>query len=120
MDKRLQKALDFSNFRISLFNQKESIKLKVDNILTYACNGGIFKVTIELITFIKTLQDLGHKSVVLLDRNQNPIEVTDLEKFQKDILSKYFEATNYFNSEYTKLKKARSVKEQFEDIIKEK
>lgn len=119
MDSRLEKALEFSNYRISLFNQKENIKLKVDNILTYACNGGIFKASLDLVTFIKTIQDLGHTSVVLLDRNQNPIEINDLPKFQKDILSKYFEATNYYHSEYTKLRKTRSVKEQFEDIIKE-
>ena len=119
MDERLQKALDFSNYRISLFNQKENIRLKVESLLTYACNGGIFKASIELITFIKTVEDLGYNSVVLIDTNQNPIEISDLKKFQNDILSKYFEATNFYHSEYTKLRKTRSVKEQFEDIIEE-
>lgn len=119
MDDRLQKALDFSNYRISLFNQKESIKLKVDTLLTYACNGGVFKASAELVSFIKILIDLNHQSVVLLDINQNPIEITDLAKFQTDILSKYFEATNYYHSEYTKLRKTRSVKDQFVDIIEE-
>lgn len=119
MDDRLQKALDFSNYRISLFNQKENIKLKVETLLTYAINGGIFKVSPELITFVKTIKDYEYNSVVLLDLNQNPIEITDLDKFLKDIISKYFEATNFYHSEYTKLRKTRSVKEQFDDIIKE-
>ena len=120
MDDRLKKALDFSQYRISLFNQKENIKLKVDTLLTYAVNGGIFKISPELISFVKTITDMGHKYVVLLDVNQNPIEIADLPTFLNEIISKYFEATNFYYSEYTKLRKMRSVKEQFEDIVNEK
>lgn len=119
MDDRLQKALDFSNYRITLFQQKENIKLKVDTILTHAVNGGIFKSSPELITFVNLIKNMGHTSVVLLDKNNNPIEITNLDDFQNNLLSKYFEATNYYHSEYTKLRKARSVKENFEDILVE-
>ena len=44
---------------------------------------------------------------------------TDLEKFQSDLLSRYFEATNFYYAEYSKLRKSRSVKENFDDIISE-
>lgn len=119
MDDRLQKALDFSNYRITLFLQKENIKVKVDSLLTYAINGGIFKANIELITFVNLIKSQGHTSVVLIDKNNNPVEITDLETFQSDLLSRYFEATNFYYSEYTKLRKTRSVKENFDDIVSE-
>jgi hypothetical protein len=119
MDDRLQKALDFSNYRVSLFNQKENIKLKIETLLTFAINGGIFKISPELISFVKNIKDMGHDYVVLIDMNQNPIEIQNLENFLNDITSKYFEATNYYYVEYTKLRKLRSVKEQFDDIINE-
>ena len=119
MDNRLKTALEFSNYRVSLFNQKENIKLKVDSILACGINGGLFKATPDLISFTKLILDSGRDSVVLIDSNGNPIEISDLETFHKDLLSKYFEATNYYYAEYSKLKKARSVKGQFSDLFKE-
>jgi hypothetical protein len=120
MDDRLQKALDFSKYRISLFNTKENIKIKVDSMLTFSVNGGIFKISTDLISFVKAMKDSGYSYLVILDMNKNPIEISNLDNFLKDITSKYFEATNFYYSEYTKLRKMRSVKEQFEDIIEEK
>jgi hypothetical protein len=120
MDDKLQKALVFSYYRVSLFNQKENIKLKMETMLVFAINGGIFKVSSDLITFVKSIIDLGYETVVLIDSNGNPIEITDLPTFLKDITSKYFEATNFYHAEYSKLKKARSVKDQFSDIFETK
>ena len=110
MDERLEKALEFSKYRIALFNHKEDLKLKLNNMLIHAENGGIFRITQELITFVKLLVDRGNDKVVLIDQNGNPIEVSDLEAFLDDIISKYFEATNFYHAEYTKLRLARSVK----------
>jgi len=116
MDDRLQKALEFSKYRIGLFNRKEDLKLKVNNMLVHSYNGGIFRSTHELITFVKLLLDQAHTRVVLVDENGNPIEVTDLQAFFDDILSKYFEATNYYHTEYTNLRAARSVNSIYEFI----
>jgi hypothetical protein len=117
MDDRLQRAIEFANYRVSLFNSKENIKLKVDTMLTHAVNGGIFKATVDLINFTKLVIDLGHDYVVLIDINGNPIEITNVTEFHSEILSKYFEATNYYNIEYRKLKQARTVRDQFHDLF---
>jgi len=109
MDERLKKALDFSNYRISLFNRKEEIKTKVNTMLTYSFNGGIFKITPELVSFTKLVIDSGKTNVVLIDSNSNPIMIDNVEKFFSDIFSRYFETTNYYNTEYSTLKKARTV-----------
>jgi len=119
MDEKLQKALDASNHRLNLLNLKENIKIKVDTLITYAINGGLFKATRELIVFTKLTIDLGHTSVVLIDENGNPIEITDITAFHAELLDRYFQATNYYNTEYIKIKKIRSSTELFSEISKE-
>lgn len=119
MDDRLKRAIEFANYRVSLFNSKENIKLKVDTMLTYAVNGGIFKATVDLINFTKLVIDLGHDSVVLIDINGNPVEITDIPVFHAEILSKYFEATNYYNIEYSKLRRARTIRDQFPGLFED-
>lgn len=109
MDERLEKALEFSNYRMGLFQRKEDLKLAIQNALTYAYNGGIFKISRELINFVKLIIDEGKQRAVLIDSNGNPIEIIDLHKFYEDAFDKYFEATNLYHDEYTRLKSARSV-----------
>jgi len=108
MDEKLQRALDASNFRLNLLNLKENITLKVDTLSVFAINGGIFKINRELIAFTKLVLDSGKTSVVLIDDNNNPIEITNIQSFYDAILDKYFQATNFYHAEYTKLKKMRS------------
>jgi hypothetical protein len=47
--------------------------------------------------------------IVLLDSNENPILVENLEVFRDEIFSRYFEVTNEYFQEFDKIKKARSV-----------
>ena len=119
MDERLSKALEFSNFRVSLFNKKENIRLKMDTMLSYATNGGLFKSTPELISFIKIIIDSGKDEIVLVDVNGNPIEITDIPKFYNELMSRYFQATNFYYVEYEKIRKARSVKVTFAEMFDE-
>lgn len=119
MDERLKKALEFSNYRIGLFNLKENIKLKSETILTHAVNGGIFKANMDLINFLDMLVRQERESAVLIDSNGNPIEITDLMGFRDELMDRYFRATNFYHVEYTKLKKARSVKDQLGDLFEE-
>ena len=119
MDDRLKKALEFSNYRISLFQRKEDLKLNMANMLTHANNGGIFKIDPTLICFVKQLVDKKKIRAVLIDSNENPIEVTDLKEFYNVIFNKYFEATNLYHIEYSKLKSSRTVSSLY-DFIEEK
>jgi hypothetical protein len=124
MDELLQnvlgKALDQAHYRINLFNIKENIKIKTESIMTHAANGGVFKADRNLISFVKAVIDHGYTTVVLIDINGNPIEITDVKGFYAEIFSKYFEATNYYHIEYTKLKRARTTVDQFSLILSEK
>lgn len=108
MSVKLNKALEFANYRITLNNQHEALKAKTQSLLSYSVNGGTFTIDRELITFCKTLSDMGHKEVVLLDIYNNPIQVV-LEDFSEEIVSRYFEVTNDYFMEYEKIRKARKV-----------
>jgi len=119
MDEKLEKALAAANHRLNLLNLKENLKIKFDTIVTYATNGGIFKATRELIVFVKIIIDSNRSTVVLIDENGNPIEITDIPNFYENLLDKYFQATNYYHYEYTKLKKIRSSAELFSELTKE-
>lgn len=110
MDDQLKAALDFSNFRQAFSTQQKTLKEKIQAKLTYGFNGGIFKINRELIGFVQILIDKGRTNgVVLLDQNDNPIMVDDLEKFQEEIMDRYFTSTNEYLEEFQKLKKSRSM-----------
>ncbi|NBP57205.1 hypothetical protein EBU71_11865, partial [bacterium] len=87
MDERLEKALEFANFMVSLNNQKRSLKEKYYTDCVYYHNGGTFKITKELITFIKALLDLdNNEQVIVIDDNDLPIRIENLKHFLDDII----------------------------------
>jgi hypothetical protein len=47
--------------------------------------------------------------IPLIDANENPILVDDLEKFRDEILDRYFTSTLEYYEQYNTLKKSRSV-----------
>lgn len=108
MAAKLQTALEFSNYRQTLNNQKEVLKAKTESLLSYSINGGTFTIDRELITFVKVLIDDKHTDAVLLDIYNHPIAI-DLSNFYAEIMSRYFEVTNDYYVEYEKIRKARKV-----------
>jgi len=109
MDERLEKALEFSNYMITLNNQRKLIQEKFQEQSTHYYNGGKFSVTRDLIAFLQSLITLNQTSTILIDDNDIPIEIEDLKKFAKDLYSTYFEAANEYLTEYNNIKKNRSV-----------
>lgn len=110
IDERLEAALASSNYRITLNNQKQNARLKLERDLTYATNGGIFVVSPELISFTRTLISIGKTGAIMLDINKNPIEITDLEQFFEGLIERYYECMNEFITEFKSIQKARSAK----------
>lgn len=109
MQEQLEKALEFSNYRQTLNIRRKTLKEKIEGQLTYGHNGGIFKIDRNLLTFVEILNSKGRKTAILLDINDNPILIEDLEEFKDEIFDRYFTATNEYYEEYQSLKKSRSV-----------
>lgn len=115
MQEQLKKALEFANYKQTFSIQRKILKEKIEARLTYGFNGGLFKINQTLLTFVDMLVNNGRTSgVVLLDTNENPILVDDLEEFKAEIFSRYFEATTEYFEQYQTLKKSRSVEKMLE------
>lgn len=110
MDERLQKALEFSNYSLTLNNQKKSIKQRVTQLLTVHQSGGVFVVSPDLIAFVKTMVDLEKTKIILVDQKENPIVIANPTEFFDKIILAYEMAMEEFDNEYSKLKKSRSIK----------
>jgi hypothetical protein len=110
MEEQFKKALDFSNYRQTFSIQRKLLKEKIDAKLTFGQNGGIFKIDRSLITFVQMFIDQGRtENVPLIDANENPIMIENLEQFRDDIVDRYYDTTLEYYQEYQELKKSRSV-----------
>ena len=97
MDERLEKALEFSNYMTTLNNQRRLIHEQFLENCVHYLNGGKFSVTRELINFCNFMHEKGQTSVILIDDNNAPIEVEDLETFLDNITDIYFFKARIFN-----------------------
>ena len=110
MDKRLQQALDFSQYMTTLNNQKRLLLEKFyENCILYY-NGGKFTVTPELISYCGTFI---YSDEIVIDDNKLPIQVKTRD-FKKQITEHYNLAKQKYFDEYNKVKAKRSV-EKFLD-----
>lgn len=110
MDRRLEKALDFSNYQHSLSLKRRTLKETMNSKLIYGYKGGLFKIDRTLISFVQMLIDIGRsENIPLMDENDNPILIEDLNKFRDDILERYFLLMFEYHEEYQKIKNNRSV-----------
>lgn len=109
MDDRLKNALDFSNYMVTLNNQKRIAKEQFLESCVHYLNGGRFSINRELITFCSTLISSNQESAVLIDDNDMPIEVQDLQTFLDDILDIYFKASYQYLDKYNEIKKNRKI-----------
>jgi len=109
MDTRLEKALDISNYMVTLNNQKRLLKEKYKENLVHYYNGGQFTVKQELISFCQSLSALSQTETILIDDNDIPVEIENLTDFLTNIIDTYVQASNAFLVDYNKLKTNRSV-----------
>lgn len=109
MDERLKKALEFSNFMVTLDNQLRNLREKFNQDTIYYHNGGQFTVTKELISFCDTMVNKNQKTIVLVDDNEMPVQIEDLEIFVDNLVDNYVQSSNSFLNDYNILRKKRSV-----------
>lgn len=110
MDKRLEKALDFSKFRMILSTRQENLKLLMKNKLVLPYEGGLFKIDKELISFVGVLLTAGETNFIFIDKNDIPIAITDLQDFYQEIIKKYRNVLRQYHRSYQTLSEAREIK----------
>lgn len=110
MNDAVQAALEFSKFNHTLALKRRHLKDKMSARLTLGHSGGLFKIDRSLISFVQMLIDQNRTSnVPLIDDNENPVLIEDLEKFRDEILDRYFSVALEYYEEFEKIKKSRSV-----------
>ena len=110
MEEKISKAFEVANYMATLSTQRRIILEELNQKLVHYVNGGTFKITPELITFTKTLLDLGQESdVVFVDANNMPVVVASVQDFFDTIVSTYFEAINEYSAKYNEIKSKRKV-----------
>jgi hypothetical protein len=112
MDERIEKAFDVANYMATLSNRRRIILEEYEQKLVYYINGGTFKISPELISFVKLVLDSGRsEDIAFVDTNNFPIIVNDVSKFFDDITEIYFQSVNEYSVKYADIKNKRSVKD---------
>tara|TARA_R110000782_G_C14742099_1_gene406283 strand:- start:742 stop:1089 length:348 start_codon:yes stop_codon:yes gene_type:complete len=109
MDKRLAKALEFSNFLATQNNQKRIFLAQYKENLIHYAYGHKFTVTQELISFCHTLSYMYPNNAVILDDNNIPFTVANIDEFTKELIGIYVVASRKYAADYETIKKNRSV-----------
>jgi hypothetical protein len=111
MDEKLVKALEFGNLMLTLNNQKINLKEKFYSSLDFYYNGSKFIASTELISFCSSLIQLEQDSCVLIDANDLPCMVDNLQEFTEGLLAQYGQASNEYLTKYNELKTKRTVQD---------
>jgi hypothetical protein len=101
----LEQALSFANYQGTLTRQRKLIAQKFQEETVMAYNGGLFKITPELLAGVQELQ-----SNWILDSNGNPIKVDDLTDFIDKAKDLYDTAITNYGTEFSALRLKRNVK----------
>lgn len=109
MDDRLQRALNFSNYRQTLHIQKQNLQQRMKNQLQVMHNNGMFVADQQIISFVKTLIDRGWEESVLIDSKNSPVKVENLTEFLDKLIDAYFKASNEYYVASERLKRSRNI-----------
>ena len=109
MDERLAKALEFSNFLETQNNQKRIFLAQYKENLIHYTHGHKFTVTRELINFCHLLSEIHDEDLVVLDDNDIPFVISNIDEFVKELLSVYTSASHKYATDYETIRKNKSV-----------
>ena len=110
MDERIEKAFETANYMATLSNQRRIILEEFNQQLIYYINGAVFKIDSTLISYTKTVLDLGHTTdIVFVDSNNSPVQIQDVQEFFDTVTEQYFLALNSYSNKYTEIKKQRRI-----------
>lgn len=109
MDEQLKNALDLSRLIETSTNAKRISYEKFKERTTFYKNGGRFAINKELISFCKTMIEMNQQSIVLLDFDNDPVIIDNLNDFLKEIVIVYTEASNAYITEVKKINSQKTV-----------
>ena len=98
---------DFARQRLDHNRQRLTLKEQQEQRLTITYGGGQFRVTMELMSFLKTWED--HTSLYLIDDYDTPVYIDSAEAMYERCTARWYEVMNDWNTQNQELKKVRRV-----------
>ncbi len=105
----LENILSYKNSMRNFNLNKKVMQDKVSNGLIFYQNGGTFNITQELIGFLNYLVQSGKTTVNILDKNNIPINITDVATFLEKVSEQYFYVLNFYYEEYEQLRSSTNI-----------
>lgn len=114
MDEKIEKAFDVANYMATLSNQRRVILEEFNQKTVFYTNGGTFKITPELISFVNLTLGYGYvEDVPFIDSNNFPIIIANVQEFYDSLVDTYYSAINEYSVKFTEIKTKRKI----EDIV---
>jgi len=111
MDEQVEKAFQTANYMATLTNQRNVAFEEFQQNLIYYINGSSFQISLELMSFVKSLIDAGNLNCILIDVNQIPVNIENIKTFHEEISAQYFKASNEYFTKYSEIKSKRRIQD---------
>lgn len=96
----IQHIIDVSDNLKTLNIQKLRAQERFESNVTFGHSGGLFKIDSTLLTYVSYLLQNGKiNDTVILDSNNSPILVKDVNSFNKDIQDAYYTALDIYHND---------------------
>jgi prepilin-type processing-associated H-X9-DG protein len=127
---KIDELIAAADKRAVYINQVEHAKAKFRSLNVLYWDGHIFELNqgflsylyIKYMEWLSTRErqaqgkpiDIPLEPVILLDKNEEPVQIDDLNKFVEEVEECHTEALNYYNDTYIALKLSRTTSELIE------
>lgn len=108
MDQRLNDALAFANYRLTLQVQRQNILARVEAALLLSYQNSIFRATPELVAFVSAHQQLSSSALYVNDQSDNAVKIDNPQEFAQQLVQTYDAAMALKHQEQQRLKTARN------------
>ena len=102
-----EKLEKLANTKFDLKAAKVNLLERMDNQLTFAYDGGLFKASNDLLAVLHSYQTAGWQEIVVLDVYQNPIKIKNVDLFTTMVRECIQAQLNEYMRDYNELKKVR-------------
>ena len=110
MAEQLDTILEWADLRTQFKQQRELLEVTFHDACVLAHNGGQFDITPEFLAGLQLRNHDNDNKLWVVDRNHVPVQILDVDNFIAQAVTAYNLAAEQFGTEYTELRRQRSVK----------
>lgn len=107
----LDQILAQAKYQTTIRQQRELLVTQFQDQCSLIKNGRIFDITPEFLAGIESQGRYNNNQCWVIDRNQNPVLIEDVESFVSDGFRIYNNAAETYGNALTALQKLRTVKD---------